>query len=154
MSPRAQLPLAVLLGLVVRVPFWSEAQRTPVDGDTAIIGLMARHPLRGTTMWGQPYGSPVEAWLVGPLTAAAGWTDDGLRLAYFLLGLALIPLAWALGRTLHPRAALPAALLAAALVVGAYSAYTVIEAGHSGAKASWHDTPVARDGGDGDADGD
>ena len=114
MSPRAQLPLAVLLGLVVRVPFWSEALRTPVDGDTAIIGLMARHPLHATTMWGQPYGSPVEAWLVGPLTAAAGWTDDGLRLAYFVLGLALIPLAWALGRALHPGAALPAAVLAAA----------------------------------------
>jgi hypothetical protein len=113
-SPRLQLPLAVLLGLVVRVPFWSEALRTPVDGDTAIIGLMARHPLRGTTMWGQPYGSPVEAWLVAPATAAAGWTDDGLRLAYFILGLALIPIAWALGRALDPRAALPAAVLAAA----------------------------------------
>jgi hypothetical protein len=49
---------------------------------------------------------------------------------------------------------LPAALLAAALVVGAYSTYTVIEAGHSGAKATWHDTPAVRDGGDGDADGD
>lgn len=114
MSPRLLLPLAVLLGVVVRVPFWSEALRTPVDGDTAIIGLMARHPLRGTTMWGQPYGSPVEAWLVAPLTAALGWTDAALRLSYFLLGLTLIPLAWALGRALHPAAAVPAALLAAA----------------------------------------
>jgi hypothetical protein len=114
LSPRLQLPLVVLLGVVVRVPFWSEALRTPVDGDTAIIGLMARHPLSGTTMWGQPYGSPVEAWLVRPVAAALGWTDDALRLSYFLLGLALIPVAWGLGRALHPRAALPAGVLAAA----------------------------------------
>jgi len=114
LSPRLQLPLVVLLGVVVRVPFWSEALRTPVDGDTAIIGLMARHPLSSTTMWGQPYGSPAEAWLVRPVAAALGWTDDALRLSYFVLGLALIPVAWSLGRALHPRAALPAAALAAA----------------------------------------
>ncbi|HET8646150.1 MAG TPA: hypothetical protein VFO85_11710, partial [Vicinamibacteria bacterium] len=109
MTTRFQLPLAVLLGVVVRVPFWSEALRTPVDGDTAIMGLMARHPLQGLTMWGQPYGSPVEAWLLAPVAGLFGWTDDALRLGYFVLGLALIPLAWAVGRALHPRAALPAA---------------------------------------------
>jgi hypothetical protein len=113
LTPRARLPLAVLIGVVVRVPFWAEALRTPVDGDTAITGLMARHPLAGTAMWGQPYGSPVEAWLLAPVAAAFGWTDDALRLGYFLLGLALIPLAWAVGAALHPRAAWPAAALAA-----------------------------------------
>ena len=60
MNPTLRLPLALLLGLLVRVPFWVEALHTPVDGDTAIIGLMARHPFEGTTMWGQPYGSPFD----------------------------------------------------------------------------------------------
>ena len=87
--------------------------RTPLDGDTAIIGLMARHPLSASAMWGQPYGSPVEAWLVGPVLALLGATPEALRLAYFLLGLGLIPLAYALGRRLDPGAALPAALLLA-----------------------------------------
>jgi hypothetical protein len=107
------LVLAVALGALVRGPFWIEALRTPVDGDTAIIGLMARHLGRGATMWGQPYGSPVEAWLAAPFFALLGSSAATLRAMYFVLGLALIPAAWALGRALDPRAALPAAILAA-----------------------------------------
>lgn len=110
---RAALPLAILLGLLVRVPFWVEALRTPVDGDTAIVGLMARHPGEGTTLWGQPYGSPLEAWLASPFVAALGPTTEALRLFYFLLGLALIPAAYAVASRLDARAALPAALLVA-----------------------------------------
>ncbi|HEX6737317.1 MAG TPA: glycosyltransferase family 39 protein [Vicinamibacteria bacterium] len=113
MNERTHLPLMVLLGLAVRVPFWVEALRTPLDGDGAIIGLMARHLGQGTTMWGQPYGSPVEAWLAAPFVAALGPTTEALRLLYFLLGLALIPVAYYLGRALDPRAGLPAALLMA-----------------------------------------
>ena len=113
MSRRLHLPLAILFGVVVRVPFWAEALRTPVDGDTAIIGLMARHLGRGTTMWGQPYGSPLEAWLAAPFVAALGPTAAALRLVYFLLGLGLIPMAYALARALDERAALPAAFLVA-----------------------------------------
>ncbi len=108
-----RLPLAILIGLLVRVPFWVEALRTPVDGDTAIVGLMARHPGRGTTMWGQPYGSPLDAWVATPFVAALGPTTEALRLPVFLLGLALVPIAWALGGALHPAAAFPAALLLA-----------------------------------------
>jgi hypothetical protein len=107
------LPLAILLGVVVRVPFWVEALRTPVDGDMAIVGLMARHPGVGTTLWGQPYGSPLEAWAGAPLLFALGHTPQALRLWYFLLGLALIPAAYLLGRAVDPRAALPAAVLLA-----------------------------------------
>jgi hypothetical protein len=113
MNARWQLPLALALAVVVRAPFWAEALRTPLDGDTAIIGLMALHPARGTTMWGQPYGSPLEAWLAAPFVAAMGPRPEPLRLMYFLLGLGLVPLAFALGRALDPRAALPAALLLA-----------------------------------------
>ena len=64
-------------------------------------------------MWGQPYGSPLEAWLAAPFVAALGTTTEALRLFYFLLGLGLIPVAYGLGRALDPRAALPAALLVA-----------------------------------------
>ena len=113
MSPRYGLPLAILLGLIVRVPFWIEALRTPVDGDTAIVGLMARHLGQGTTLWGQPYGSPLESWLAAPFVAALGPTSEALRLFYFLLGLALIPAAYTLAGRLDGRAALPAAILGA-----------------------------------------
>jgi hypothetical protein len=113
MTVRWQLPAALLLAVAVRVPFWAEALRTPLDGDTSIIGLMARHPGRGATMWGQPYGSPLEAWLAAPLVAAMGPRAEPMRLLYFVLGMGLVPLAFALGRALDPRAALPAAVLAA-----------------------------------------
>ena len=58
MKAAQAIPLAMLLGTVVRAPFWIEALRTPVDGDTAIVGLMARHLGEGTTLWGQPLERP------------------------------------------------------------------------------------------------
>ena len=76
---RRMLLLAMVVAAVVRGPFWIEALRTPVDGDTAIIGLMARHLGRGTTMWGQPYGSPLEAWLAAPFFALFGSSPETLR---------------------------------------------------------------------------
>jgi hypothetical protein len=111
--PSRAIPIVLLLALAVRVPFWIEALRTPVDGDTAIVGLMARHPGVGTTLWGQPYGSPLDSWVALPFVAAWGCATEALRLPYFLLGLLLVPLAYALARELHPAAALPAAALAA-----------------------------------------
>ncbi len=113
MSPWRAIPLALLLAVAVRVPFWIEALHTPVDGDTAIVGLMARHPGVGTTFWGQPYGSPLDSWVALPFVAIWGYSVEALRLPYFLLSLALVPLAYALARELHPTAALPAAVLVA-----------------------------------------
>ena len=113
MRPSRAIPLALLLATVVRVPFWIEALRTPVDGDTAIVGLMARHPGVGTTFWGQPYGSPLDSWVALPFVAVWGCTTEALRLPVFLLGLLLVPIAYALAGQLHPRAALPAAVLVA-----------------------------------------
>jgi hypothetical protein len=107
------LPAAILLGVVVRVPFWIESLRTPVDGDTAIVGLMARHLGRGLTFWGQPYGSPLDAWIAAPFVAAMGPTTEALRLPVFLLGLALIPVAYGIAKALHDAAALPAGVLMA-----------------------------------------
>jgi len=100
---------------------------------TAIIGLMARHPLASTTMWGQPYGSPPMPGWAAPFLALLGHTMPVLRLVYFLLGLALIPLAAALAGALDRRAAVPAApapCLSAALLpparVSAAAFYSVI----------------------------
>ncbi len=107
------IPLALLLAVVVRVPFWIEALRTPVDGDTAVIGLMARHLGEGTTMWGQPYGSPLDSWVAWPFVALWGGATEALRVPYFLLALGLVPLAYGLARTLDPAAAFPAAVLLA-----------------------------------------
>jgi hypothetical protein len=98
---------------MVRGPFWIEALETPVDGDTALVGLMARHLGEGTTLWGQPYGSPLDAWVAAPFVAALGPRVEALRLPVFLLSLLLVPLAYGLGRSVHPQAGLPAALLAA-----------------------------------------
>lgn len=113
MSPRVHLPLALFAGLLVRLPFWIEALKTPLDGDTAIVGLMARHLGQGTTLWGQPYGSPLDAWVAAPFLAVMGPTTEAVRLPYFLLGLALIPIVYFLARGLDSRAALPAAVLMA-----------------------------------------
>lgn len=113
MKGLGRLPLVLAVAVVVRVPFWVEALRTPVDGDAAIIGLMALHPGQGSTMWGQPYGSPLEAWLAAPLLAALGGRPEGLRLFYFLMGLLLPAVAFFLAREIDERAALPAALLLA-----------------------------------------
>ncbi len=107
------LTAAVAAAAVVRLPFWAEAIRTPVDGDTAIVGLMARHPFASATLWGQPYGSPLDAWVALPFLAVVGWNANALRAAYFALGLALVALAYLVAREVEPRAALSAGLLMA-----------------------------------------
>lgn len=107
------LALAVVLGAVLRAPFVAVALRLPIDADTAIIGLMARHPARFPTMWGQPYGSPVEGWLALPFLLAVHPDAAAMRAFYAVLGLLLVPLAFVLAEAVDPRAALPAALLAA-----------------------------------------
>ena len=85
MRPSRAIPLALLLAIVVRLPFWIEALHTPVDGDTAIVGLMARHPGVGTTFWGQPYGSPLDSWVALPFVAAYGVKVRDLKATAALL---------------------------------------------------------------------
>ncbi len=101
------------LGALVRLPFWLAALRLSVDGDTAIVGLMARHGLTSATFWGQPYGSPLDAWVAAPCVALLGNSVLAVRLPAFALGLALVPLAYWLAARLHPAAAAPAGLLLA-----------------------------------------
>jgi hypothetical protein len=74
---------------------------------------MARHPFASATLWGQPYGSPLDAWLAAPFLAVLGPRAVALRLCYFTLGVALVPVAYLLGAALDRRVALPAALLVA-----------------------------------------
>jgi hypothetical protein len=107
------LVLLVGLGAAARLPFLFDSLSIPVDGDTAIIGLMARQRVWSGTMWGQPYGSPVESWLALPFVELLGATRLSLRLCYFALSVALVPLAWALARAVDRRAGLPAAALLA-----------------------------------------
>ena len=57
-EPWRAIPLAAAPGVIVRVPFWIEALRTPVDGDTAIVGLMARHPGEGRPSGDSPTARP------------------------------------------------------------------------------------------------
>lgn len=105
--------LLLVLAASTRLPFLAESLAVPVDGDTGIIGLMAKNRVASGTMWGQPYGSPVESWLVLPFVELLGPTRLALRLAYLFMSLALVPLAYGLARALHPAAGLPAALLLA-----------------------------------------
>jgi len=113
MTHRRALLLATALGAALRAPFWQFGLRAPIDADTAITGLMARHPLASASLWGQPYGSPVEAWLAEPFLLLFGANAVAMRLLYFALGLALVPLAFVLAEAVDERAALPAGLLAA-----------------------------------------
>jgi hypothetical protein len=103
----------LLLAAAVRVPFWDFAREASVDGDTAIVGLMALHPGRGTTLWGQPYGSPLDAWVAAPFVAALGPTPAAVRIPYALLSLALVAAAYRLGELARPGAGGPGALLIA-----------------------------------------
>lgn len=104
---------ALALGLAVRLPFWLEALKAPLAADTAIVGLMARHPATSLRFWGQPYGSPLEAWLAAPIVALLGPTPQALRLLYFVLGLGLIPAAIGLGHAIDARLVPAVALIAA-----------------------------------------
>ena len=71
-------------------------------------------PASGTTLWGQPYGSPLDAWVATPFVAAWGRTIEALRLPV----VPARPRPRARSPTpsrgeLHPAAALPAAVLVA-----------------------------------------
>jgi hypothetical protein len=110
---RREIAVALAVAAVVRLPFWIETWRLPIYADLSIVGLMARHGGIAATFWGQPYGSPLESWLALPLFAVFGARTTTLRLLYFLLGLALVPLAHVLAGRLGRGAALPAAMLVA-----------------------------------------
>ncbi len=119
LPPRARTGLGLVALLVLaaalRWPFWREALRTPLDGDTSLLALMALHTAQtGTTLWGQPYGSPLEAWLLAPFLALTGPRSLTVHVFYFTLGLLLVPAAFLVARRLEPGIEWHAATLAAA----------------------------------------
>ncbi len=114
---RTALGLAAVLSLAVacRWPFWREAAATPLDGDRALVALMALHPAQtGTTLWGQPYGSPVGAWLLAPWLWLTGPRALTVHAFYFALGLLLVPATFLVARALERGAEWHAATLSAA----------------------------------------
>jgi hypothetical protein len=113
LSSRTKLLGVILLGVALRTPFWRVSLETPLDGDSAIVGLMAQRPLASSTFLGQPYGSPLDGWIAAPFVALCGPSSVAVRLPYFLLGLALIPLTYWLAAQIRRPAALIAALLVA-----------------------------------------
>ena len=114
---RTALGLAAVLSLAVAVrwPFWREAVATPLDGDRALVALMALHPAQtGTTLWGQPYGSPIGAWLLAPWLWLTGPRALTVHAFYFALGLLLVPATFLVARALERGSEWHAATLSAA----------------------------------------
>lgn len=114
---RTALGLAAVLSLAVAVrwPFWREAVATPLDGDRALVALMALHPAQtGTTLWGQPYGSPIGAWLLAPWLWLTGPRVLTVHAFYFALGLLLVPTTFLVARALERGSEWHAATLSAA----------------------------------------
>lgn len=85
-------------------------------GDEAIVGIAALRILRGEwplIYYGQPYGGLFESYLAAPLLKVFGPSALTVKMVPFALGVALIPLAYALGKRFYGAAA---GLLAAAYV--------------------------------------
>jgi 4-amino-4-deoxy-L-arabinose transferase-like glycosyltransferase len=119
------LVLAMILALLVRLDFMRAAQWS-IDGDEAIVGLMAKHILEGRGIpvfyYGQHYMGSLEAILAAGSFALFGVTPVALSLVPLIFSLALVPLLYALasslgGRTAGRAAALLAAFPPSALII-------------------------------------
>jgi 4-amino-4-deoxy-L-arabinose transferase-like glycosyltransferase len=91
------------------------ATRDVLDGDEAVVGLMAKHILHGefpAIYWGQVYGGNQEAFLTAPLVAAFGLSTTVIRVVTTAFWAAATVLVWRIGlRCLdRQRAALAATL--------------------------------------------
>lgn len=113
----ARLAVSIALGLLglggLLVRIWSMG-RESVNGDEAIVGLMAHEILHGhffAFYWGQNYGG-AEPYVVAALFGVAGQSSFTLTLAPVLLDVVATLLVWRIGRRLLG----PAAGIAAAAV--------------------------------------
>lgn len=101
MSDGTFLLLAVLAGLVLRLDFLF-ASNFVLDGDEAIVGLMAKHILDGEPVpifyYGQHYMGSLEAILVAGLFNLFGVSSVAVKIVPLLFSLLLIPLGYRLGR--------------------------------------------------------
>lgn len=86
-----------------------------LDGDEAIMGLMARAILDGefpAFLWGQRYGGTAEAYLMAAVFGVTGPSTLGIRLVTLALAAAAALLTWRVGRRLlGPHAGAAAGLL-------------------------------------------
>lgn len=111
----ALVPCAAVVGIAFRA--WM--LMSPIgllDSDEAIVGLMARHMLKGdwpVFFWGQPYGGPHEAFLAAGVFAVAGSSVLALKLVPATLSAVAAVLTWRIGRRTvgEPAAAIGASLM-------------------------------------------
>ena len=126
---------AVLLAVAWKV-FWLWQQAFPFNADEAVVGLMARHILRGgrpTFFYGQAYMGSLDAFLVAAGFAVLGAHVWVIRLVQVLLYAGTVVLTAALAWRLfgHWESALAAALLMAVPTVN-MTLYTTVSLGGYG----------------------
>lgn len=101
MSDRTFLLLTVLAALALRLDFLF-ASNFVLDGDEAIVGLMAKHILDGAPVpifyYGQHYMGSLEAILVAGLFKVFGVSSVAVKSVPLLFSLLLIPLMYRLAR--------------------------------------------------------
>ena len=107
----------VVLGVAYRAVYVIDLEGK-IDGDNAVVGLMARHILEGrhyAFFWGQSYMGSLEAYLVAAAAAVFGLNDLVLRGVPLVFGVAYMASFHALGRRLGGDLLGVAALALAAL---------------------------------------
>ncbi len=106
----------VCLALVLRLAVLANAEWT-IDGDEAVVGVMAQDILRGARpvfFYGQVYLGSLEAYLVAPLFALFGVSSVVLKAAPMLLSVVHVLLVyWLAVRAFNPWIGAVAGLLAA-----------------------------------------
>jgi hypothetical protein len=100
-SEQSFLLLAVVCAALLRFDFLFAAQFV-LDGDEAIVGLMAKHIVDGAPVpifyYGQHYMGSLEAILVSGLFSIFGVSSAAVKFVPFLFSLALVPLVYRLAR--------------------------------------------------------
>lgn len=104
----------IALGLVVRL-IVLHSRLGVLDSDEAVVGLMARHFLRGdlrSFYWGQPYGGTIEPLFAAALFRVLGSSTAALKAVPLTLDAIAALVTWRIGRRLTtPTSALVAGLL-------------------------------------------
>lgn len=105
---RAGVALATLFGVVARVVV-ATGRFGPVDGDEAVVGLMARRLLDGEVeafFWGQEYGGIHESVLVALLLLVRVPVQIAMEIVPVGLAATGALLLWRIGRRLQPSSSL------------------------------------------------
>jgi uncharacterized membrane protein len=139
------LPLAAIMTLVTAVVPRSRRHYAPVALALATISTIAVWLAQGS-------GESLEE-RVDETALVAAHTGQAERVLPWAIGLTVVAAAvaaaaWLVRRypRLSPRT-VTAALILAAAVAGVGSTWTIIDVGHSGAKATWSDVPAQGEGG-------